>query len=55
MATRVAIPTKIYQAMIRAVDPKIPAKIRPLWEHPAGEIYNSTSFNYIQLTLNLCF
>ena len=26
----------IYRAVVKAVDPMVPSKFRPLWEHPAG-------------------
>lgn len=31
--------SKFYQLVIGAVDKKVPAKLRPLWEHPAGNKY----------------
>lgn len=28
--------SRVYSAMINFADPKIPQKLRPLWNHPAG-------------------
>ncbi|KAG5683167.1 hypothetical protein PVAND_012464 [Polypedilum vanderplanki] len=28
--------SRLYRAMINFADPKVPQKLRPLWEHPAG-------------------
>ncbi|XP_067615221.1 mitochondrial pyruvate carrier 2-like [Eurosta solidaginis] len=29
-------PSKVYNALIGSVDKYVPAKLRPLWQHPAG-------------------
>ncbi|KAI2809085.1 hypothetical protein RDWZM_003508 [Blomia tropicalis] len=28
--------TRIYHGLIRTIDPHVPLRLRPLWEHPAG-------------------
>lgn len=33
---RLGIHTKLYQALVRAAEPMVPAKLQPLWNHPAG-------------------
>ncbi|XP_046812089.1 mitochondrial pyruvate carrier 2-like [Lucilia cuprina] len=33
---KVGLPSKIYNGLIGAVDKHVPAKLRPLWNHPAG-------------------
>lgn len=35
-ALRMALPSRVYQLLIRKADPMVPAKMRTLWEHPAG-------------------
>lgn len=35
-AVRLALPSRVYQLLIRRADPMVPAKMRNLWEHPAG-------------------
>lgn len=32
----VPIFTPLYRGIIRFCDPRVPARLRPLWEHPAG-------------------
>lgn len=32
----VALPTKIYNGIVKKVEPFVPNKFRPLWQHPAG-------------------
>lgn len=36
-ATKLSLPSKVYQGVIGAVDKHVPTKLRPLWNHPAGE------------------
>lgn len=36
-ASKLSFPSKVYNGMIGAVDKHVPAKLRPLWMHPAGE------------------
>jgi len=33
---KAGIPTKIYQALVKSAEPFVPAKLQPLWNHPAG-------------------
>ncbi|XP_065362953.1 mitochondrial pyruvate carrier 2-like [Calliphora vicina] len=33
---KVGFPSKVYNGLIGAVDKHVPAKLRPLWNHPAG-------------------
>lgn len=35
-SAKIALPSKIYQAMIKIADPMVPKKLTPLWNHPAG-------------------
>lgn len=35
-AARIALPSRVYQAIVRKADPLVPARMRNLWEHPAG-------------------
>jgi mitochondrial pyruvate carrier 2 len=32
----IRIASKVYSALINFADPKVPGKLRPLWNHPAG-------------------
>lgn len=34
---KAGIPTKIYQALVKSAEPFVPAKLQPLWNHPAGK------------------
>lgn len=36
---KIGLPSKIYNGLIGAVDKHVPAKLRPLWNHPAGKFY----------------
>lgn len=33
---RLALPSKIYQLMIKTAEPMVPQKLIPLWNHAAG-------------------
>ncbi|XP_013119577.1 mitochondrial pyruvate carrier 2 [Stomoxys calcitrans] len=33
---KLSFPSKVYNGLVGAVDPMVPAKLRPLWNHPAG-------------------
>lgn len=33
--------SKLYHGVINAVDKYVPNKVRPLWEHPAGNFLDS--------------
>lgn len=30
------LPSKVYNGLVNSVDKHVPAKLRPLWVHPAG-------------------
>lgn len=34
---RLGLPSKVYQSLIRLAEPMVPAKLQPLWNHPAGK------------------
>lgn len=33
---KLALPSKMYQLMIKTAEPMVPKKLIPLWNHPAG-------------------
>lgn len=35
---KLALPSKMYQLMIKTAEPMVPKKLIPLWNHPAGII-----------------
>lgn len=41
-----AIPALIYNFLIGCVEPIVPEKFRPFWEHPAGCLMFSSLVNY---------
>ena len=43
----------IYVAIIRSADKYVPAKLRPFWNHPAGE--KTLLFSYIIIILTKYF
>lgn len=36
MAAKIALPSRVYQLMIKTAEPMVPKKLLPLWNHPAG-------------------
>lgn len=41
MATaKLALPSKVYQLLIKKAEPMVPQKMLPLWNHPAGQLKN---------------
>lgn len=41
MSAKLALPSRVYQLMIKTAEPMVPQKMLPLWNHPAG----TTIFN----------
>lgn len=38
--TKVSLPTKFYQLLVKSAEPFVPNKLQPLWNHPAGKYGN---------------
>lgn len=36
VVARVGLPSKLYQALVKSVEPIVPQKLQPLWNHAAG-------------------
>lgn len=37
VVTKISIPTKVYQLLIKSAEPFVPKKLQPLWNHAAGK------------------
>lgn len=54
MATKLALPSKIYLSLIKAAEPYVPKKFQPLWNHAAGQkliLILSNIINFILLII----
>lgn len=36
VVTKLSLPSKVYQALIKSAEPFVPKKLQPLWNHAAG-------------------
>lgn len=45
---KISFPSRIYNGLIGAVDPVVPNKLRPLWNHPAGKFTLPSKLNDIE-------
>lgn len=39
VVTKISIPTKVYQLLIKSAEPYVPNKLQPLWNHAAGKYF----------------
>lgn len=53
---RIGVHTKLYQALIRAAEPLVPAKLQPLWNHAAGgELIQIYDIEVINIYANIIY
>lgn len=40
VVTKLSLPSKVYQALVKSAEPFVPKKLLPLWNHPAGKTHS---------------